>query len=571
MEQVISETTRRNWNRLNTAEASRLTKRANKRLSSKKILPLEYFTNKTNQKVVLDILTALDGTQYAIVDLLCTIAENLFESVGILNNKNVQSILAEYSYTRIESIFKSKIPTDERDLLGIVYQSSMMEGTKNQKGSYYTPHNVTTSMVSSLTFHKGQTFIDPCCGSGAFLLSVSCPNPKQLYGVDSDPIAVMITKFNLLLRYPQDDFIPNVICGNFLLENPYRRYSFDYVVTNPPWGAFIGNTDDIEEIISQETFSLFFVKSYQQVKENGIVRFLLPEAILNVKVHKDIRSFILKNCCLNSITVYDGSFSGVVTGFIDIECQKREKSNSVRINKDDLSFDVDITVFLENENNVFCFLNRMDAEIVNQCKKVGKYNLEESIWALGIVTGDNKKKLKATPAPGLEAIYTGKEIIPYGLKAPKHYITYDRRRFHQVAKEEYYRVPEKLVYKFISNKLVFAYDNKQRLFLNSANILIPQIPGMNIKTVMALLNSELFSFLYQKMFGEVKILKGNLLQLPFPEIRTEQDCRISALVDRIMEGTTVEVESLQGEIYSLFNLSREQIKHIRGVLYGKIS
>ena len=128
-----------------------------------------------------------------------------------------------------------------------------------------------------------------------------------------------------------------------------------------------------------------------------------------------------------------------------------------------------------------------------------------------------------------------------------------------------------MVYKFISNKLVFAYDDKQRLFLNSANILIPKIPGMNIKTVMALLNSDLFSFLYQKMFGEVKILKGNLLQLPFPEISTEQDSRISALVDSIMSGCADDVELLQSEIYSLFNLSNEQIKHIRSVLYGKIS
>lgn len=552
-------------------ENSRLTKRANKRLSSKKIVPVEYFENKNNQKKVLNILKVLDDSKYSIVDVLCTVAENLFDSVGILDNSNVQRVLAEYPYTRIDSIFNSKIPMDERDLLGIVYQSSMMEGTKNQNGSYYTPHKVTSSMVSALTFDKGQTFIDPCCGSGAFLLSVPCDNPRQLYGIDSDPIAAMITKFNLLLRYPHENFIPNVICGNFLLENPYSEYFFDYIVTNPPWGAFVGNMSDISEITSQETFSLFFVKSYQQIKENGIVRFLLPEAILNVKVHKDIRTFILNNCCLNSITIYDSSFSGVVTGFIDIECQKKAKSNVVRVNKDGSSFDVDIAAFLENENNVFCFLNAMDMEIVNLCKKAGKYTLKESIWALGVVTGDNKGKLKAVPSLELEAIYTGKEIIPYGLKEPNNYIFYDRSTFQQVAKEEYYRAPEKLVYKFISNKLVFAYDNKQRLFLNSANILIPKIPGMNIKTVMALLNSELFSFLYQKMFGEVKILKGNLLQLPFPKISTEQDCHISALVDGVMMGCIEDVESLQDEIYSLFHLSDEQIKYIRSVLCGEIS
>ena len=79
----------------------------------------------------MEILAVLDDAKYTIIDVLCTIAENLFDGVGILHNANVQSVLAEYPYTRIESIFKSKMPTDERDLLGIVYQSSMMEGTKN--------------------------------------------------------------------------------------------------------------------------------------------------------------------------------------------------------------------------------------------------------------------------------------------------------------------------------------------------------------------------------------------------------------------------------------------------------
>lgn len=571
MNHIISDATRKNWSRLSTTENSRLTKRANKRLSTKKFVPVEYFTNINNQSLVIDILSVLTNSNYSIIDVLCSVAEKLFENKDILHKSNVQTVLSEYYYKRIKNIFHLEIPQDEKDLLGIIYQSSITEGRKNQNGAYYTPPKVTSSMVSALSFDKGQTFIDPCCGSGAFLISLSCNDPAQLYGIDSDPIAVMIAKFNLLLRYPDRDFIPNIICGDFLSNNPFSKCSFDYIITNPPWGAFIGSSNNITEITSKETFSMFFVKSYKQVKENGIVRFLLPEAVLNVKLHKDIRTFILKNCCLNSITVYDNSFSGVVTGFVDIECQKKDKSRSVRINKNKSSFDIDINTFSENENNIFCFFDSMDTDIVTQCKRVGKYTLRESKWALGIVTGDNKGKLKATPAPNLEAIYTGKEIIPYDLKEPSNYILYDRTTFQQVAKEEYYRAPEKLIYKFISDRLVFAYDDKQRLFLNSANILIPNIPGMNIKTVLALLNSDLFSYLYKKMFGEVKVLKGNLLQLPFPEISQEQNYRITALVDSILSGCHKSIEALQSEIYLLFNLSIEQIKHIRSTLYGEIS
>lgn len=569
MSQIICEATRKNWNRLDVVESSRLTKRANKRLSSKKIVPIEYFANTTNQLAVSDILLIMEDTKCSIVDILCSVAENLFTNKGIIRKNNVQTVLSEYSYRRIDSIIHSKIPQDERDLLGIIYQSSMLEGIKNQKGAYYTPSKVTAAMVDRLSFENGQTFLDPCCGSGAFLLALPCDNPEQLYGIDNDPIAVMIAKFNLLLRYPNIEFIPNIICDNYLLENAFSKHVFDYIVTNPPWGAFCGEAEDIAEITSLETFSLFFVKSYRQIKENGIVRFLLPEAVLNVKVHKDLRTFILENCCLNSITVYDGSFSGVVTGYVDIECQKREASSLTHIYKDGTSFEIDIAVFAGTENKVFCFLDSMDTRIVEHCKSVGKYTLADSVWALGVVTGDNKGKLRATPADGLEAIYTGKEIIPYGLKEAKNYILYDRSAFQQVAKEEYYRAKEKLVYKFISNKLVFAYDDKQQLFLNSANILIPRVPGMDIKTVLALLNSELFSYLYQKLFGEVKILKGNLLQLPFPEISPEQDCRISALVEEIITGCLDNIELLQHEIYSLFELTHEQVQHIRGVLYGK--
>ena len=566
---VVSDATRKNWNRLNIrGEAQRLTRRANKRLSSRKIVPIEYFKNSKNQALVLEILSFLDDSSYTIVDLLCSVAEILFSRKGIGDKDNVRAVLSEYSYRKILALSDALIPQDETDILGIIYQSSLLEGEKNRGGMYYTPFNVISSMVKSLVFTGGETFLDPCCGSGAFLISVPCDNPNQLYGVDNDSIAVMIAKFNLLLRYSNKDFLPNIVCDDFLQNNPFPNQRFDYVVTNPPWGAITGELQGLENISSRETFSLFFVKSFKQAKGNGIIRFLLPESILNVKVHKDVRAFILDNCNLSSISVYDGLFSGVLTGVVDIECRKGTTSENVFVNKGGASFTVDASVFAENENKVFSILTPKEMEIVRQCKRHGKYTLEKSAWALGIVTGGNKEKLHSNFASNLEAVYTGKEIVPYRLKLPQNFILYDRESFQQVAKEEYYRAPEKLVYKFISSKLVFAYDDKQRLFLNSANILIPRIPNLRIKTVMALLNSDLFSFLYQKMFGEVKILKGNLLQLPFPEISKEQDSRISDLVDCIMSGDMEDIAVLQQEVYSLFHLSQAQVEHIKVSING---
>ena len=141
-----------------------------------------------------------------------------------------------------------------------------------------------------------------------------------------------------------------------------------------------------------------------------------------------------------------------------------------------------------------------------------------------------------------------------------------RSQFQQVAQEKYYRANEKLVYKFISKKLVFAYDNTKSLFLNSANILIPNVPNMSIKTVMAYLNSELFQYLYTKLFGEVKILKGNLILLPFPKITEQQNNIITKIVNELLKGKNENNDTLQKIIFYSYGLNQEQMQYIKGQL-----
>ena len=115
------------------------------------------------------------------------------------------------------------------------------------------------------------------------------------------------------------------------------------------------------------------------------------------------------------------------------------------------------------------------------------------------------------------------------------------------------------MYKFVSSKLCFTYDNRQRLFLNSANILIPEVDGMSIKTVLAFLNSSLFNFLYAKRFNDIKILKGNLSALPFPKISRELDQRLTSLVDQALCGDTDAPTEIDDLICSLYQLDAAEI------------
>ncbi len=576
MEEIISQATRQNWNRLKTNSSGRLTSRANKRLSKEKRIPLEYFSySKENMSVILDILSKIEDNNNCIGDVIYSLGYNLLDKKQILNKQHVQNVLKEYDYILLPWCLTAELPNNEYDLLGLIYQSYLTEGSKNKAGSYYTPERITSNMVSGLDFSKGQLFLDPCCGSGAFILALKDAPPEQIYGIDIDSIAVMIAKINLLLKYPYKSFAPNIVQADYIASNNLQNTfiedkEFDYIVTNPPWGAMNDIDTASYDITSGETFSYFFVKAYNQLKNAGDISFLLPEAVLNVKVHKDIREFILKNCSLNKIVLHKNEFTGVTTKYVEIHARKSADRNTITVVSRDETKNIKIDAFYQTENYCFSFFDDIDVEIINAVKRAGYYTLKDSIWALGIVTGNNKDKLLSKRERGAEEIYTGKEIAAYNLLPVQKYIHYDRSQFQQVAKEEYYRADEKLVYKFITNKLVFAYDNQKRLFLNSANIIIPNIPNMSIKTVLAFLNSDLFQYYYSHAFGEIKVLKGNLSEIPFPLISTEQNARIESMVDRVLCGENGYIDLLQDEVYLSYNLTEEHIKHIKKIIYGTI-
>ena len=582
---TISEATSRNWKRLHSNGSGRLMSRANKQLSTKTIVPIEYFSNKENVADIQRFVSYCKEQNYKVEEVVYSVGVKLLKEAGILENEHVAAVLKatkipEFSEHSERSEFSNSLslpplPSDETDLLGLLYQCFLQEGEKNRKGSYYTPFEVARNMVKNLDFSNNQTFFDPCCGSGAFILALEGASPFQIFACDNDPIAVMIAKINLLLKFPNEEFEPQIYCCDYLnainAVNALKGLKANYIISNPPWGAVIFDKSG-NPISTKESFSFFFEKAFNQLEDEGVIRFLLPESILNVKTHRNFRKFLLENTDIQSITRYPGTFSGVQTKYIDIECTRHfdrpqgvEKSPSIAI----YSFAGDFSVplrFSRNDVSKQCFyltnnlnfnlLSDSDLEKVQKILEKGKCTLNDSIWALGVITGDNKNKVKSQRGRGMEQIYTGKDIEAYTLKNPKKYIKYERSDFQQVAKDEIYRAEEKLVYKFISKNLVFAYDNSKSLFLNSANILIPRIPGMSIKTVLAFLNSEIFKFLYKSLFGEIKILKGNLMELPFPEISPETDQKLTQLVDDVLKGNQNAIKTIDEIIFDVFEIKQ---------------
>ncbi|CAN2190124.1 met_A_Alw26, type II restriction m6 adenine DNA methyltransferase, Alw26I/Eco31I/Esp3I family [Candidatus Nanopelagicaceae bacterium] len=492
---------------------------------------------------------------YAKEEILYSLGRNL---LGGNDNPAVEKFLSEYKFDEVALI---EVPGNEFDLLGSAYQylNSKMENL--EKGSFYTGKIIALDFVNDLDFESGQIILDPACGSGSFLFR-SNATPEQIYGVDADPIAVMIAKFNYFIKFPEANY-PNLHCQDFFTwfaENEDLR--FDYIIGNPPYGANL----DLAKIPSQyifsgESFSYFIEFCFWLLKDDGIFRFLLPEAILNVKRHSDVRSFILKYTNLKRIKRYSSKFAGVMSDVYMLELNK--VTSPKMIFEDEEVTSIPKSIFRGLKNQIFVNLNKFDIRILEKVEEIQKYDLSESVFGLGVVTGDNKTKLTQVKESGMEHIYTGKEVEKYRLLPPKNFIRFDRDNLQQVAPDEIYRAPEKLIYKTISKYLKISIDKSRSLTTNSANIFIPKVPEMDIYEVLGLLNSELYSYLHLKLFGGVnKIARENLMALPFPSLSLVNHEKLRALVNDAIEN---EVDGpLQDFIhFEIFNLTIEEIAHIK--------
>ena len=556
----ISKATQRNWDKLKSSRTDRLTRRANKSRSQKIITPEGYVMAASLPRFVEELREAC----YPINDLIFSLCA-LYVEHNRVNEANKQRFLEEYAhYQRIElEVPRQILKNRQDDWIGFVYQSLTAEGHRILKGLYYTKPVIVNEMLSDINILNGEKLLDPCCGSGIFLLKVQRAQMEQLYGIDNDPLAVMIAKANLMVKFNESSVYPQIYQMDFLLHaaSALGDLRFDYIVTNPPWGTEKGKLHASEIVQSKEKASLFFTESFKFLNQNGIQHFLLPSSVLKIKVHADLRRFVTHETRMESLKCYRERFKGVFTDFVSLKVSKKPifgKQNYVVYGANN---EVSRKEFVPREDD-FCaipMLNDRDEAIMNKVERMRHDDLSHSRWALGIITGNNTKVLKDRPRKGLEPIYTGKDISKYNLKKASRYIKYNRADFQQCAKDEFYRAKEKLVYKFVSSHLCFTYDDKQRLFLNSANILIPEVEGMSVKTVLAFLNSSLFNFLYVKRFNDLKILQGNLSTLPFPKITTEQNEKLSALVDCALSGDKEAPKEIDELIFSFYGFDSEEI------------
>jgi len=470
------------------------------------------------------------------------------------------------------SIFSNfKIINMDDDFIGAFYQSIQSISAKSVTGSYYTP----SELLTTLKVENNKRIIDPCCGSGSILLNVLSKNhdPSLIYARDIDSIALQICEVNLVMFFNDPNITTN-ICHQDLLFDESNKEKFDYIVTNPPWGSKFSEQQKellvslYPEISTTESFGVALYKALKMLSEEGELYFFLPYSFLNVSAHKNIRKYILDSISQIKIKLLGKAFKGVLSEAILLKLKKRNNDENCLIEIEDKkgkTYNVNRYNIVAPDYIISATSSNNDEEILKKIFNSEHFTLlDNTDFALGIVTGNNKEHVLEKKTDKTEPIYRGKDIIPYHFLEPKCFIEFKPEKYQQVAPLKYFRT-KKIVYRFISDKIVCTLDENNNLVLNSANFFIPHSYPM--ETIVCLFNSPIYSFIYRKKYHSTKVLKSHIQNMPLPKFSKEEHLRFMDLYKEIYNGN-IKQDDIDSKICNYFGLLDEEYIYIKESING---
>ena len=172
------------------------------------------------------------------------------------------------------------------------------ESHNEDAGQHYTPREVIQLMVNILFYDDNdmlsgnnvvKTIYDPACGTGGmlsvaeeYLHQLNASTELMAFGQEINDQTFAICKADMLIKGNNADFIKD---GNTLSDDQFEGQTFDYVLSNPPFGREWKNEKAAVEAESKRGFAGRFGPGLPAASD-GQMLFLLT-AISKMKEPKD--------------------------------------------------------------------------------------------------------------------------------------------------------------------------------------------------------------------------------------------------------------------------------------------
>ena len=205
------------------------------------------------------------------------------------------------------------------NLISKNYEKSLDLEYKKKKGIFYTDIELADKIIDFLNLPKDSIILDPCCGTGNFLVAAKNQGYQKIYGADIDKQAISISKKNIdLAKLENIDTLANG--ADYILNKFKLTESVDVIIGNPPYvpiskDIIIDTSDYLFLRDVKESGSNLFIaalyRAFDLAKENGIISYVIPKNFLHISSYKILRKMILNKKQIVSIVDIGKKFKNV--------------------------------------------------------------------------------------------------------------------------------------------------------------------------------------------------------------------------------------------------------------------
>lgn len=219
---------------------------------------------------------------------------------NVLNSQDVKDLTDVQLREILNNINKNILPyinsesTQGQDLLSLFFTTFNKYVGKADKNQAFTPDHITQFMCHVLDVNRNSRVLDPCCGSGSFLVRAmteamnDCDTQeekdaikaKHIYGIEYEDVAFGLSTTNMLIH---GDGNSNIIQGSmFDNEEWIKNANIDTVLMNPPYNAtrkqslhtYVKNWN--KKITTDPSKGLHYVYYIANMLKKGKLAVLLP-------------------------------------------------------------------------------------------------------------------------------------------------------------------------------------------------------------------------------------------------------------------------------------------------------